>query len=260
LRKTSVRRKRTAVRTGTVRSNRKEPVRDPSVRREQSEASAGTSGSTLSQPLRERSFGGRQLVVSAGVAALVAALVAWGISRPAGPRGAVPPPAPTPTAAASVISAAPAASAGPGAPVQLQQDLAGLRRKIVQLENDLNSALRITVTDLSSNRVAVLDATRPKYATMMSGSGMFVVLVQSFEPAGDGFVLHLQLGNPTSMIYTGFTLKVRCGETNVHEFKRPEVLAPGHWLPLDIPLTPARAEELNALEMSIETNRVELYK
>jgi hypothetical protein len=118
------------------------------------------------------------------------------------------------------------------------------------------------------------------YQRIDSKTGVFLVLCDSVQPYLDGQKVRLKIGNVNSATYSGFTLHAEWGTKvpQLTEFRSGDEwdkffgaweqslrkididstldLKPGSWNSVDIVLSPAKADELGYIGLSITTNSV----
>lgn len=149
-------------------------------------------------------------------------------------------------------------------------DIAALEKRIKVLEDkvfDLNYKL------IKDNSVE-LDISSDSYQRVNSNNGTFLVRVMRAEPYLNGYKVFLAIGNMTMATFSGFDLTLRWStkepdissgkwlqwlrSRKVKEEHFTQDLLPGRWNQVDVILTPARADELGYLEVSLATNVVSL--
>lgn len=120
------------------------------------------------------------------------------------------------------------------------------------------------------------DLSSRQYQRLDTKIGSLLVSVESAEPYLDGYKVRLNIGNPSYVTYTGFKLKVKWAKKydsskfsyaswsewskSIREKEIPftEKLEPGTWNEVELILSPASADQLGYVRLSIETNQVGL--
>lgn len=114
-----------------------------------------------------------------------------------------------------------------------------------------------------------LDPTQKAYQRLDTASGFFLISCQDATPYLDGYKLLLDVGNPTSATYHGFTFNVTWGgafetvsDTVAHskDVSFTNQLKPASWNRVELILTPASAEEMKSIFLSMETSQLSLYR
>lgn len=151
------------------------------------------------------------------------------------------------------------------------------RSEIEDLKNEV-SELRATVgrmeVDAKRYKTAKLDPTSKGYTRLDTDGGYFFVALDGVNQYLDGYKLDLRIGNPAFVTYNGFKIKVRWGRP--WDFKSPyaewektlktkevsftEDLKPGEWNKVELVLSPAKSDEINFIELSMETDRISLLR
>jgi hypothetical protein len=142
--------------------------------------------------------------------------------------------------------------------------------------DDLQKAVTVLRLDLNSTKSryesALLDISSKGYERVDTTSGFFLVSLKEVKAYANGFKLTLQIGNPSSATYSGFSINAKWGksfdkvndyaawEKSQHENKVTftEKLLPSSWNTVDLVLAPAQKEDLEYIEVSLETNDVYL--
>jgi hypothetical protein len=140
---------------------------------------------------------------------------------------------------------------------------------------------RIGELEALNSTSVTLDASQPGsvYQQIVTSSGRFLVMLTNAEPYLDGFRVTIEIGNITSATYNGFKLNAswpgpvpedpdannleawsKKSETQKREFSFTDDLPPGAWTRVRLSLTPAIAEDVKAIEISMETHRLGLRK
>lgn len=158
---------------------------------------------------------------------------------------------------------------------QAPSDVATLKRKVADLEERV-LFLQRRVLDLSSNETIWINPTSPdKYQRLDGTLGFFLVSLNRVEPYLDGQRVFLDIGNPSSISFDGFTLSAEWGKRVPDDTKQWEqwnaglrqkelsftdTLLPGMWTRVDFVLAPAPTTEFGHLALSIQTDTVSLRR
>lgn len=114
------------------------------------------------------------------------------------------------------------------------------------LEIRFPKPVRLNVSDLKSYQ---------RITSSNDGTPFFLSL-RDVVPFLNGYKLKLEVGNPSSVQYQGFTAYLHWGSSEARhsqQYSLTEVLRPGRWTPVEIVLTPASKTDLEHLEFSMET-------
>ena len=125
---------------------------------------------------------------------------------------------------------------------------------------------------MNVNKSIVFNATSKGYHKLDTDLGCFLVSVQGTIPYLNGHKLSLNIGNPSTSEFAGFTLKAKWGEAfdpkgrvTYADWKKSlkskeetftEHLKAGHWNKIDLVLAPAKPEQLEYIEIEMEVNQV----
>ncbi|MEX1245035.1 MAG: hypothetical protein WEB59_06275 [Thermoanaerobaculia bacterium] len=164
-----------------------------------------------------------------------------------------------------------------------------LEARVKELESDQRASargarllgLKVERLDGLNTTVVTLDASQPGsgYQQIVTNSGRFLVSLANAEPYLDGFRITLEIGNITSATYHGFELDAewppaipekpdadnmetwsKKTEAQKRKFSFTDDLTPGAWTRVRLSLTPAAAEDVKAIEISMETSQIGLRK
>lgn len=125
----------------------------------------------------------------------------------------------------------------------------------------------------------VIDTSTKEYQRVDTSTGIFLISFEDARPCLDGYKLILNIGNPSLVIYKGFTLTVKWGKKfndklprqgkeydewekslQEKEMSFTEELKPGYWNRIELIISPAKLEQLGYLELSMDTNSLSLLK
>lgn len=165
---------------------------------------------------------------------------------------------------------------------ELQQQVAELKQALARLDSNLDGLWREVLeanAKLDAYRAVQLDLASPhKFQRIDSGTGSFLLSVDDAIAYLDGYKIRLNIGNPSAAKYDGFKLKVRWSKgydysnfksvsylqwqkaIREKEVSFTETLQPGTWNRVEMILSPAGADELGYLEVSLDTDTVSLIK
>ncbi len=141
-----------------------------------------------------------------------------------------------------------------------------LRQQISSMQGQVFLLKRYAAPNYSSIQ---LDPSSTAYQRLDTASGFFLVACEGVKPYLDGYVVTLHIGNPTSATYTGFTLHAQWGGvfatpsdtmTQQRDIAFPNTLRPAAWNRVEVILTPATAEQMKSVFLSMETSQISLYK
>jgi len=164
----------------------------------------------------------------------------------------------------------------------LQQQVAQLKQALARLDSNVDGLWREVLqakAKLDAYRAVQLDLASPhKFQRIDSGTGSFLLSVEDAIAYLDGYKIRLNIGNPSAARYDGFKLKVKWSKgydfsnfeavsylqwqkaIREKEVSFTEALQPGTWNRVEMILSPAGADELGYLEVSLDTETVSLIK
>ena len=151
---------------------------------------------------------------------------------------------------------------------QIKNKVEGMENTISELET------RVVELELSKNiyEDAFLDVSVKGYQRIDTNCGFFLISIKEAKPYLDGYKIILNIGNPSTIVYSGFTLKVKWGKRfekgekyadwskslKEKEEKFTQELRPGVWNKIELVLSPAKPEQLGYLKISMKTDVVKL--
>jgi hypothetical protein len=150
-------------------------------------------------------------------------------------------------------------------------ELNGVRTQLTTLEG------RIFRMELTKDvyKSTSFDVAEPGgFQRLETNTGTLLVSLKDAQPYLNGYRLNINIGNPSSVTYNGFKMKVKWGKAfkegadfdqwqkslQEKELSFVETLAPGTWNPTVVHLAPATADELGTLELSMTTELVSLRR
>jgi hypothetical protein len=155
----------------------------------------------------------------------------------------------------------------------LENNIAYLRKQIVNLE------WKVTLLEISQssyNTISINPAEKG-FQRIDTSSGFFLISCVDAKPFLGGYKFILHIGNPSSATYNGFTLNAKWGKKfdfkqtslNYDDWKKSlqekvisyvEDLAPGSWNKIELILSPTKPEELEHIELTMQTNKLSLLE
>ncbi|MFL6311260.1 MAG: hypothetical protein ACJ71W_04065 [Terriglobales bacterium] len=160
--------------------------------------------------------------------------------------------------------------------MQLRAEVSRLQEKITKLEGRLSFQEYLLKSKQEKHDQILLDLTEHAFQRLDTDSGIVLVSVEDAAPYLNGYKVHLSIGNPSSMGYSGYKLKVRWGKTydfnkyteesytewdksiQEKEISFTQKLDPGVWNPAELILTPASPDQLGYMTLASSTNTVSL--
>lgn len=119
-----------------------------------------------------------------------------------------------------------------------------------EISSTLNQRALIDITELESG-----------YQVLKSNVGDFLVSLREVQPYLDGLRIKLNLGNPHYITYNGAKLNVTWNlYKNSKEINITKDLRPGSWNPVEFIITPVSISESKFITVSIQVDRLSLYK
>jgi hypothetical protein len=120
---------------------------------------------------------------------------------------------------------------------------------------------------------AVFDPSHKGYGRVDTDCGFFLISLKEIKPYLDGCKVILEIGNPSTVTYSGFILKAKWGKRfekgekfidwvnslKEKEEKFTQELSPGRWNKIELIVSPAKPEHLGYLQMSMRTDRIKLF-
>ena len=179
--------------------------------------------------------------------------------------------------------------------VELQHQLSNADSRILNLENQIAKLTTLTSNESDSisllwtqglevrtnfnllrsqflqfqyaNSSAPVTPQDKGYNLIKTPYGSLLLSTESVEPYLDGYKIHLQIGNPTSANFSGFSLICSSYQTtNIFDTMQTftntmtEKLSPGSWTPIDFILAPSDMDRVRNAAVSIELNQLNLLK
>ena len=145
----------------------------------------------------------------------------------------------------------------------------GVQRQFSQLLNKVVSLESYVYRD----DTIMISPEEKKFKKINTAVGYFLVACESAIPAENGYKLNLVVGNPSAVTYNGFVLRVVWGKKfeggSVAQFEEwkgslrekerlfaSNILKPGGWSKVEVPLVPAGEEDLGFIQVSMGTGEV----
>jgi hypothetical protein len=148
-------------------------------------------------------------------------------------------------------------------------------------QSDTNHDQRIQALEsadmLRDQKWVMLDPTTKAYQRIDTSIGSLLVSVKSVTPYLDGFNVTIAIGNPYGMDLNGILVSCKWGTSFLYtngivsnyqevqnsqkskDFQQTDVLLGGRWNPVELAITPATADEIKNLRISITPDTVSLY-
>lgn len=122
----------------------------------------------------------------------------------------------------------------------------------------------------------MLDPTTKSYQRIDTSIGSLLVSVKSVTPYLDGYKVTLAIGNPYTIDFNGFNISCKWGASftytngvvsnyeavqssqKTRDLQQTDVLLRGYWNPVELMLSPATADEIKNLRISITPNTISL--
>ena len=105
------------------------------------------------------------------------------------------------------------------------------------------------------------------YGLLKTPFGTLLVSTESVEPYLDGYKIHLQIGNPMSAHFNGFSLICSSYQTTntfgtLQTFTNTmtDELTPGYWTPINFIIAPSDMDRVRNASVSVELNQINLLK
>lgn len=153
--------------------------------------------------------------------------------------------------------------------------LGSLKSQVSSLSQKLsNLNFKVSILESKPYGSAVLDPSEKGYSRVDTDQGSFLLAVRTVSPYLDGYRVVLDVGNLQDATYDGITLDSKWGKPwkfggrvsytdwykrlNEKKFVLTNTLLPGTWNRVPIVLSPAKADQLGYLEVSMKTSEVSL--
>jgi hypothetical protein len=148
----------------------------------------------------------------------------------------------------------------------LKMQLSRLRAQVFSIRINLNPYKTVELDPAEPN----------KYARVDTGNGYFLVSINNVTPFLDGQKVSLNVGNPLSATYNGFSLDIEWGPRinweNIDEagyekwikarkqrsFSFTDRLLPGVWNSAEVILPATSSQDLGFMRLSMSTDNVSL--
>lgn len=117
----------------------------------------------------------------------------------------------------------------------------------------------------TASYTAGLNLTDKSFSAVRTSLGLFLVSVQDVTPFANGVKLRLDVGNPQAMTYSGLKFRISwktasnsSGPDETKEIDLPQRFLPGMWNRAELVISPAKADDLVDVRVSIDPNQVQL--
>ena len=165
----------------------------------------------------------------------------------------------------------------------IQSKNVALEKRIDEIETQMFDLRgRLTFLEMSQNpfETAIIHPSRREFQRIDTSSGFFLISCLDAKPFLQGYKVILKIGNPSSAIYNGFKIKAKWGRKfdykktssggpNYEDWKKSlreketsyvNDLKPASWNRIELILSPAKSEELEHIELSLQTGVVSLLR
>ena len=137
---------------------------------------------------------------------------------------------------------------GPGVSQQIKDANAKLEQRIAALEaktDQLNrQVLRLQMSQNPYESVWIDVSSPGGYQRVDTTAGFFLIALRDAKPYLDGYKLLLNIGNPSSVTYSGFAMHAHWGVQQEKDFSFTQDLRPASWNKVELVIAPAKAEDL----------------
>lgn len=162
--------------------------------------------------------------------------------------------------------------------LELRGQIAALEKKVEELEGRMNVAYILLKDKQDRTDSVTLDLTETTYQRLDTDNGFFLISSEQAVPYLNGYKIPLKIGNPLSVAFSGFKAKVRWAKAYDYKQYTPEsyeawqksiqekeilftdVVEKGTWNKVEMILSPATAEQLGFVTLSLSTNTVRMYE
>jgi len=166
---------------------------------------------------------------------------------------------------------------------QQQREITDLRLQVIELQSKLKTleaSVKFDEWQITRKQDAqatiTLNLSEHTYQRLDLDNGFLLVSAQDAVPYLNGYTIRLNIGNPTSAGYAGFKAKISWAKaydftkytkesydewqksTQEKEISFTDVLEAGTWTPIELIVTPATAEQLGYVTLSLSTDTVRL--
>lgn len=136
----------------------------------------------------------------------------------------------------------------------LEKTAAG-QQKTLDQQKITNQFTAMELADVFDSPASV-DTTTKNFSVAHNQYGAFTVAVTKLEPYLDGYKVTLNIGNLSNVTYTGATFKIDWGHFGGYgqekQFTEPGDVLPGRYTQHEFALTPAKADEVKTINVSID--------
>jgi len=158
----------------------------------------------------------------------------------------------------------------------LEKRVDKLELENIELKNKISSlefGQQINRIEISSLETRKATLTEGGYGLARTPQTPVFITIAKIEPYLDGYRVALNIGNPSSITFKGIDLEVEWGlpwqskdrkyaeiaqSRKTKKFSFPRDFLPAAYTQVEVALTPARAEEVKAIEVGIEWNTISL--
>lgn len=159
------------------------------------------------------------------------------------------------------------------------QEVKQIKQEIKQIKETqkVDSAAFIELLAEQPYTSCWLDPTAKGFQRLDTLHGSFLIVCKDVKPYLNGYKITINIGNLSTAQYNGFSLKIKyCKKTietaggsrpsEWYESMREknvsfnDDLNPGSWNTVEFVISPAKAEDIGCLKLSMETKRLSLFK
>ena len=161
---------------------------------------------------------------------------------------------------------------------ELRAEISRLQDSIIKLERRLQFQELLMKSKQETHDLIYLNTSEHSYQKLDTATGVLLVSLDDVVPYLNGYKIHISIGNPSSASYAGYKIKIRWAkaydynkytEASYNEWDKSaqereisftDKLESGVWNPAELILTPATADQLEYLILSISTSVVSLRR
>jgi peptidoglycan hydrolase CwlO-like protein len=138
----------------------------------------------------------------------------------------------------------------------ISKDLSSVSNKIDSISNNY-AGLASQMAALEPNN-ALLSTESEGYTIANTKFGPFIIMKRGVSPYQEGFKVKLGIGNLTPAAFKGARLHVTLGNQQNKIYNISDELSPQAYTNVEIAITPAKADEIKALQVGLELSQIYL--
>jgi hypothetical protein len=160
----------------------------------------------------------------------------------------------------------------------LRGQISSLQKKVEELESRVSVVFDLLKYKQDRQDSVTLDLSERSYQRIDTDNGFFLISAEQAVPYLNGYKIVLKIGNPLSVSYSGFTAKIKWAKkydynqyaaesydawqksVQEKEVSFTDDLERGTWNKIELIVTPATAEQLGYVNLSLSTNTVRMYE